>query len=83
MGYPASPGTVTLAPVVDGRSRTAIVHVPSGYQPANPVALVVNMHGSQSTAQEQVAFTGMDATADADTFIVVYPQADIASGDRL
>jgi polyhydroxybutyrate depolymerase len=65
---------------VDGRSRTAIVHVPSGYQPANPVALVVNMHGSQSTAQEQVAFTGMDTTADADTFIVVYPQAAIASG---
>jgi polyhydroxybutyrate depolymerase len=56
------------------------LHVPSGYDSSNPVALVVNMHGSQSTAQEQLAFTGMDATADADTFMVVYPQADIASG---
>jgi polyhydroxybutyrate depolymerase len=42
--------------------------------------LVVNMHGSQSTALEQVGLTGMDATADADSFIVVYPQGDIPSG---
>jgi polyhydroxybutyrate depolymerase len=80
-GTPAVPGTTTLMPAVDGRSRTAIVHVPSGYHPGTPVALMVNMHGSQSTAQNQVAFTGMDAMADADTFIVVYPQADIPAGN--
>jgi len=45
-----------------------------------PVPLVVNMHGSQSTAAEQEGLTGMDATADADTFIVVYPQGDIPAG---
>jgi polyhydroxybutyrate depolymerase len=66
--------------VVDGRSRTAIVHVPSGYHSATPVALVVNMHGSQSTALAQEAFTGMNTASDADTFVVVYPQAAIASG---
>ncbi len=38
------------------------------------------MHGSQSTAAQQEGLTGMDATADADTFIVVYPQADIPAG---
>jgi polyhydroxybutyrate depolymerase len=38
------------------------------------------MHGSGSTASQQEAFTGMDATADADNFIVVYPQAAIAEG---
>ncbi|MGH9080894.1 MAG: alpha/beta hydrolase family esterase, partial [Acidimicrobiales bacterium] len=79
-GKAATPGTVTLNPVVDGRSRTAILHVPTGYNPGTPVALVVNMHGSQSTAREQVGFTGMDATADKDTFMVVYPQGDIAAG---
>ncbi len=79
-GTPGSPGTVTLTPVVDGRSRTAILHVPSGYRSASPVALVVNMHGSQSTAQQQVEFTGMDVTADAKTFMVVYPQGAIAAG---
>lgn len=79
-GRPASPGNLTITPTVDGRSRTAIVHLPSGYRSGAPVALVVNMHGSRSTAQQQVAFTGMDVTADADTFMVVYPQGDIAAG---
>jgi polyhydroxybutyrate depolymerase len=79
-GQPASPGTTTLTPTINGRSRVAIVHVPSGYRPATAVPLVVNMHGSQSTAIEQEGFTGMDATADADSFIVVYPQGDIPAG---
>ncbi len=79
-GSPASPGTVTLTPVIDGRSRTAIVHVPARYGLSTPVPLVVNMHGSQSTALEQSAFSGMDAAADADTFIVVYPQGAIVAG---
>ena len=75
----ASPGTVTLTPTIAGKQRTAIVHVPTAYGTA-PVPLVVNMHGSQSNALEQEGLTGMDATADADTFIVVYPQADIPDG---
>jgi polyhydroxybutyrate depolymerase len=79
-GQQSSPGTVTLTPTIGGRSRVAIVHAPSGYHSTNPVPLVLNMHGSQSTALDQELFTGMDATADADTFIVAYPQADIRSG---
>ena len=70
---------MTLTPTIQGRKRTAIVHVPAGYT-TTPVPLVVNMHGSQSTAFEQEVLTGMDATADADTFIVVYPQAAIPAG---
>lgn len=35
------------------------------------------MHGSSSTAAAQEAFSGMNATADADHFIVAYPQGDI------
>ncbi len=77
---PAAPGTVSLTPAIGGRPRTAIVHVPTGYSAPKAVPLVVNMHGSQSTAAEQEGLTGMDATADADTFIVVYPQADIPAG---
>jgi polyhydroxybutyrate depolymerase len=38
------------------------------------------MHGSQSTALQQEGLSGMDATSDADTFLVVYPQADIPAG---
>ncbi len=76
-GKTASPGTVTLTPTIDGRFRLAIVHVPSAYSPTTPVPLVVNMHGSQSTALEQEGLTGMNATADADSFIVAYPQGGI------
>jgi polyhydroxybutyrate depolymerase len=79
LGQPAA-GPTTLTPSINGIVRTAIVNVPPGYSPPTPAALVVNMHGSQSTAAEQEAFTGMDATSDADNFIVVYPQADIAAG---
>jgi polyhydroxybutyrate depolymerase len=76
-GSPASPSTVTLTPTVDGRSRLAIVHLPSGYHTATPDPLVINMHGTGSNALEQEGLTGMDSTADADTFIVAYPQGDI------
>ncbi len=58
----------------------AIVHLPSGYRATTPVPLVLNMHGSQSTALAQEFLTGMDATSDADDFIVAYPQGDIAAG---
>jgi poly(3-hydroxybutyrate) depolymerase len=44
------------------------------------VALVLNLHGSGSTAASQEAFTGMDTTADAHGFIVAYPQGAIRSG---
>ena len=69
--------SITLRPVIAGITRTAIVHVPTGYRPGKPVPLVLNMHGSQSTAAAQEAFTDMDATADADGFLVVYPQGGI------
>jgi len=75
----AKPGTTTLSLQIGGRTRTAIVHVPSGYR-GKAVPLVLNLHGSGSTAAAQEAFTGMDATADADTFIVAYPQGAITDG---
>ncbi len=72
-------GTTTLHPVVDGVTRTVIVHAPAGYQPGTPVPLVLNLHGSQSTAAAQEAFSGMDATSDQDGFVVAYPQGGIAA----
>jgi polyhydroxybutyrate depolymerase len=57
-----------------------IVHLPSSYTGASKLALVLSMHGSGSTAAEHELFTGMDATADADKFIVAYPQGLIPDG---
>ena len=79
-GNQGTDGTTTLTPTIGGRSRVVIVHLPSGYQASKPEPLVLNMHGSQSTALEQEGLSGMNATADADSFIVAYPQADISAG---
>ena len=75
----AAPGTSVLSLTVAGAQRTVILHIPTGYA-GHPTPLVLNMHGSQSTAAQQLALSGMDATADADSFIVAYPQAFIPSG---
>jgi polyhydroxybutyrate depolymerase len=73
-------GTRSLAKKIDGHKRVVIVHVPSRYTSTKPVALILNLHGSGSTALGQEFFSGMDATSDTDTFIVAYPQALISSG---
>jgi polyhydroxybutyrate depolymerase len=65
---------------VSGHRRTVIVHIPAGYTGKHKLALVLNLHGSESTASAQEKFSGMDATADAGHFIVAYPQALIADG---
>jgi polyhydroxybutyrate depolymerase len=79
-GGPAASGSTTLSPVIGGHLRTVVVHVPLGYTGSLGVPLVLNMHGSGSTAVEQAQFTGMDKTANADGFIVAYPQALIPAG---
>jgi polyhydroxybutyrate depolymerase len=71
----ASSGSATLSLQVARRSRTVIVHVPANYSDTSKVPLVLNMHGSGSTAQDQELFTGMDTASDTDGFMVAYPQA--------
>ncbi len=73
-------GDLAVSIVFGGLSRPIVVHVPSGYTDRTPVALVLNLHGSGSTAPAQEAFSGMDSTSNADGFIVAYPQGEISSG---
>ncbi len=79
-GTPTPAGSTTIATTIGGHLRTAIVHVPTGYTGTTEVPLVLNLHGSGGTALAQEAFTGMDATADADGFLVAYPQGLIPAG---
>jgi polyhydroxybutyrate depolymerase len=76
----ASPGNFTVQITSAGVRRTVLLHVPSGYTDTKPAALVLNLHGSGSTAGAQAGFSGMDAVSDADGFIVAYPQGAITSG---
>jgi polyhydroxybutyrate depolymerase len=79
-GTAVAAGSTTITPTIGGHTRTVIVHVPTGYTGAAKVPLVLNMHGSGSTAAEQEGFTGMDVTSDAHGFIVAYPQGLIPDG---
>ncbi|HTT59308.1 MAG TPA: PHB depolymerase family esterase [Acidimicrobiales bacterium] len=72
--------SATLSLEVNGFTRSAIVHLPKGSSDATPLALVLNLHGSGSTAYEQMLFTGMNKTSNHDDFIVAYPQGLIRDG---
>src|ERR1700722_13155351 len=52
-----------------GLSRKYAVDVPPGH----PTGLVMNLHGGFSTGAEQQTLTNFDAIADANGFVVVYP----------
>jgi polyhydroxybutyrate depolymerase len=69
----------TLSLSVGGFTRTVIVHRPKSLD-STPLSLVLNLHGSGSTALEQEEFTDMNSTANVDGFIVAYPQALIPDG---
>ena len=79
-GHKEASGSLQYSLTVSDHRRTVIVHVPAGYTGTKKLALVLNLHGSESTARAQEKFSGMDATSDADGFIVAYPQALIPDG---
>ena len=77
----SSPGSsATLSLKVNGFSRTVIVHLPKGSSDTTPLALVLNLHGSGTTAIDQMLFTDMNKTSNHDDFIVAYPQGLITDG---
>jgi len=57
-----------------GIERVFHVHFPSGYDPATPTPVVLNFHGRQSNAQQQMIVSKMIAVADGAGFIVVHPE---------
>jgi len=67
--------SIILAAVVNirfgGLDRSYIMHVPPGPAVARPV--VINFHGGGSNGESQERYTQMDAVADREHFIVVYP----------
>ncbi|HWB62500.1 MAG TPA: T9SS type A sorting domain-containing protein [Chitinophagales bacterium] len=74
LSLPAIAGnTSTLYMNYGGYNRDFIVHLPTGYVAGQHLPLVFNFHGYTSNASQQELYTKMDATADANHFIVVYP----------
>lgn len=74
------PGDFLEAIDVDGLTRQYLLHIPPAYRGADPVPLVLNLHGLAQSAQQQASYTGLFRTADREGFITVAPQAMAAAG---
>jgi len=72
-------GTVSLA----GGDRSYRLHIPAGYDPAVPVPLVVALHGGGGNGANLQATVGLDAIADREGFLVVYPDGNGRLEDAL
>lgn len=57
----------------DGLSRSYLFHLPSGFSGAKSYPLVFVFHGGMGTGARMEKGTNFDAKADANGFIVVYP----------
>lgn len=75
----ALPRTDSVSFTAGGVMRHLLVHLPGG-STTTPRALVLNLHGSGGNAAQQEASIGMDPIAEANQFIVAYPDAAIALG---
>lgn len=61
---------------VGGTTRSYLTYVPPGIDPTAAVPLVVMLHGGFGSAQQAEASYGWDAKADAEGFVVAYPDGD-------
>ena len=59
--------------VSNDKIRTYLIHIPVSEPPAGGWPLVMNLHAGGSNAIEQQLLTGFNGLADANNFVVVYP----------
>jgi polyhydroxybutyrate depolymerase len=79
---PCGPSTIaagTFSLAFGGANYGYLVHLPPGYDGTKRAPLVLNWHGYTSNAQQQQLFSNFDFVADAEGFIVVYPNSPDAS----
>ena len=68
--------------VSSGQEREYLLHVPSSYDPAKPVPLVISMHGGAGWPAMQKETSRWNTLADGQGFIVVYPSGISGRGPR-
>jgi polyhydroxybutyrate depolymerase len=66
-------GDSTRTIQVGGASRTYLLHVPSTYNGASAVPLVLDFHGMGDTPERQKAMSGFAALSDSDGFLIAWP----------
>jgi polyhydroxybutyrate depolymerase len=69
------PGTDVLRSAkVGARARAYHAHLPPAVAEGRPLPLVLNLHGFNSNAEQEAGLSRMNATADREGFIVLYPE---------
>jgi len=66
--------------VHDGMNREYILYVPNSYDGTSAVPLLLNFHGFGGSASQFMQESDMRSLAEADTFILVYPQGSCLDG---
>lgn len=69
----AQTGLTSLSITSNGMERHFTLYVPTGYDPATPVPLVLSIHGFASNAEQQRSFSRWNEFAERDTFLAVFP----------
>jgi len=69
-----TPGDQRITLTHDGIQRVYEVHIPPGYTGTTRVPLVMTIHGAHNTIALVRGWSQMNPVADANGFIVVYPQ---------
>ncbi len=59
--------------VSSGETREYLLHVPDSYDPAEPTALVISLHGGAAWPAQQKNLSRWNRLADEHGFLVVYP----------
>lgn len=67
------PGSHLIEMKYGGLDRSYIVHLPPRASGASALPVILNFHGAGSNAMQQERYSAMDATADRDRFVAVYP----------
>lgn len=77
---PLAPGRTVEATIVhDGIPRLVLLHAPAVRRPVS-LPLVLALHGGSGNAAGVAGFTGFDAIADREGFLVAYPQGTTLAG---
>jgi len=75
------PGSTTESFMFEDRERVFEQVVPSSYDDATPMPVVLNWHGLGSNGPDQVGFSGYAALAETEGFIVIAPTGVPSPGD--
>ena len=73
-------GTLLRRIEVEGETREYLIHIPNSYDTTKSVPILLNFHGFGGSASDYMQEADMRSLAEADTFILIYPQGSYLNG---